>query len=142
MEKSHHDANSERPIISHNTFVTHSSIFFSTWPGPFIGRIWSSSRQNMSVFIVPLWNSAQCLLMSPAGRRHSLQKTKTFMNSLEPESFCREKEATNKKKRTRTRRTSESSESSESSTPPPAKRLSKTLGVKRPVRGGRGRGKN
>ena len=54
----------------------------------------------------------------------------------------REKEATNKKKRTRTRRTSESSESSESSTPPPAKRLSKTLGVKRPVRGGRGRGKN
>ena len=64
------------PIRSHNTVIVALRTFFSTWPGPHNGRIWSNSISTESVF--PPCTSSMCFFNSPHGNLQILQKNKTL----------------------------------------------------------------
>ena len=52
------------------------NVFFSTWPGPHNGRIWSNSIKTESVF--PPCISSMCFFNSPQGNLQIFLKNKTL----------------------------------------------------------------
>ena len=62
------------PIKSHNTVIVALRTFFSAWPGPNNGRIWSNSIRTESVF--PQCISSMCFFNSPHGNLQIFLKNK------------------------------------------------------------------